>query len=139
VDASVLLPGHSHLAPSVMPLPAGPLIRLPYWWEDDVAMMDPMPEWMPATAGAHTPGLRILNFHPVHVALEADSLAPYEALKHTVSDLPNAPPSQLAAAARASTVTTGAGVAFRDAVSWLAARGGGATIAQLAGIDSITS
>lgn len=37
-DASLFLPGHPYLQPTLLHLGRSrPLVRLPYWWEDDIA------------------------------------------------------------------------------------------------------
>jgi hypothetical protein len=80
VDVSLLLPGHAGLASTLLHLGLSrPLIRLPYYWEDDVASVDP--EWSWDRGPPDSEGLRIFDFHPVHVALNSASLAGYGRLK----------------------------------------------------------
>src|SRR5262249_18346026 len=56
------------------------LVRLPYWWEDDHEMeLDP-PRWGAGHMGDGAPGIRIVNFHPIHVALNSASMRNYRAL-----------------------------------------------------------
>jgi hypothetical protein len=130
-DVSLYLPGHGGLKPFAQPLRARPITRLPFWWEDDFEMYGARSDWAlarrAASAGA---GLCILNFHPIHIALNSPSLERYEALKTTAPRLRDASAAQVAAHRLASGV--GAGTAFNDVVTWLSAHGGGRTITQLA-------
>jgi hypothetical protein len=79
-DSSVLLSGARHLAPTGFPHAEGPLLRIPYFWEDDVEMLRAGPCWALGEDGA-PPGLRVYDFHPVHVFLNAGDLRPYHALR----------------------------------------------------------
>ncbi|MFZ5427662.1 MAG: hypothetical protein ACOZEN_11865 [Thermodesulfobacteriota bacterium] len=79
-DVSLFLPGARHLAPVPFRYDGARLTRFPYFWEDDVAMEDPDETWSLDAHGTG-PGLRIYDFHPVHVALNTSSLARYRALK----------------------------------------------------------
>jgi hypothetical protein len=79
-DSSIMLFGASHLAPVGFPHAEGPLVRVPYFWEDDVEMMRDPPGWTLET-DVRTPGLRIYDFHPVHVFLNASDMGPYHELR----------------------------------------------------------
>ena len=130
-DVSLFLPGHRGLARVVQPLRARPLTRLPFWWEDDFEMYCPVSDWQLAARCANAePGLCILNFHPIHVALNSPSLDGYEALKRVAPVLGRASAEQIAMH-RAQHVD-GVGSAFGGVVAWLAAHGGGHTVTQLA-------
>jgi hypothetical protein len=81
VDVSLFLPRHPDLQPVELPLKrgGGPFLRLPFYWEDDVEAARPCPDW----AGEPPPsrGLRIFDFHPALICLNAASNAPYLDLK----------------------------------------------------------
>lgn len=79
-DCSILLPGAPNLEPVGYPHAQGPLVRVPYFWEDDVEMMRELPCWT-LDADEPAPGLRVYDFHPVHVYLNAVDPRPYEALR----------------------------------------------------------
>jgi hypothetical protein len=80
VDVSLFLPDHPGLDGTILHLGADrPLMRLPYWWEDDVAALTPGWEW--TSRPRASTGLRIFDFHPVHVALNMADLGAYERLK----------------------------------------------------------
>jgi len=84
-DLSLLLYRTANIAPHALWFESGArLIRLPYFWEDDSEMHVPGPCFDLEDAGFHPPGLKIFNFHPVHVALNASSMTPYHALTKRV-------------------------------------------------------
>lgn len=117
-DSSLMLPGVQNLAPFRFPHEDGPLVRVPYFWEDDVEMMRPRAQWDLAERGSGG-GLRIYDFHPVHVFLNAASMAPYHKLKLA------GPLTSVSAQLAASLVHSGPGVGslFREIADHLAEQG----------------
>lgn len=96
IDCSVHLPRMAHVAPHELHLSeqGHSIIRLPHVFQDNMHAMTGR-AWDVAGAELETPGWKVLNFHPVHVALNTARLATYEALKHrgplaalTKADLP---------------------------------------------------
>ncbi|WP_417410503.1 hypothetical protein [Hoeflea sp.] len=89
VDVSLFLPGQQNLAAHDLYLDVGlrPLRRLPYHWEDDIAAVTPGNTWDAKTA-THGPGLKIFDFHPIHVALNTSSLNNYQELKRHMGNRP---------------------------------------------------
>jgi hypothetical protein len=55
----------------------GALVRVPHLWEDDIEIAQG-PRWDPA-AIAGAPGLRVLDFHPIHIFLNTETVDRYEA------------------------------------------------------------
>jgi hypothetical protein len=136
IDASLLLRGHPHLAVHDLPLTSGCMQRVPFWWEDDIEMSAADPVWALANSFADgVPGLRVLNFHPIHIALDSQSPAPYETLKEHVASLAHASAADVAAAQATDRLShngpVGTARAFGEAIGWIAARGGGHTMSQL--------
>ncbi len=80
-DVSLFLPWVQGLEPHVLPFPDWPLVRLPYFWEDDVAMLRPDAPWGLDAPDFQGPGLKIFDFHPVHVALNTRTMKTYDGLK----------------------------------------------------------
>jgi len=74
VDSSLFLPGQSHLRPHLFHYQAARLWRVPFFWEDDCEMYAPRPAWGLNRELISRPGLKIFNFHPVFVALNAVDL-----------------------------------------------------------------
>jgi hypothetical protein len=126
VDLSLFLPGAEHVEPIVQWSPAGRLLRLPYVWQDNMEMYSPEPNW-DAAALLDAPGLRIFDFHPVHVWLNSRAFEPYERLKaaHPLAEVTEEQ------AARFRTQGPGTMTAFLDLADRLAELGGGARVRDL--------
>ncbi len=129
IDASLFLPHTAGLAPIDLWTDAGRLIRVPYLWEDDAEMFRPAPIWRLEPLLALGDGLRVLDFHPIHVFLNSSSLAPYRALKARYPRFRDVAVGQID-----DLVATGEGTAtlFSAAVAFLADRGGGRTVSEVA-------
>lgn len=60
------------------------MTRVPYIWEDDVWCLytkSDQPELSPDEIVANRPGVVVVNFHPIHVYLNTESLERYESLR----------------------------------------------------------
>ncbi|HWV86398.1 MAG TPA: hypothetical protein VNZ62_13200, partial [Capillimicrobium sp.] len=97
-------------------------------WQDNMEMYSPQPDW-DTEAVLDAPGLRIFDFHPVHVWLNSASFEPYERLKAT-RPLGEVAPED--AAALRNDDGPGARTAFLALADRLAALGGGAKVSDLA-------
>lgn len=80
-DVSLFLPWAENLSQHVLSFTKSILTRFPYFWEDDIAIETKGVPWSITNPKFHAPGLRIFDFHPVHIALNTNSLAHYERLK----------------------------------------------------------
>lgn len=84
-DVSLFLPGAAHLAPHRIhfdyKIPA--LLRIPYFWEDDIELFNPGPRWDFEEPGYHVRGLKIFNFHPLFVYINFSDMDRYNTLKKT--------------------------------------------------------
>lgn len=138
VDVSLHVPLHRGLHAITQPLDSRPLQRLPFWWEDDYEMYRRPPEWdLVPRLEQGGDGLRILNFHPIHVFLNSASLQAYGNVKRESPSLTTAPMSLLQA--HVNRTSRGTGTAFDAVVEWLARHGGGATISELAAADAVVA
>ena len=63
--------------------PAFNLYRIPYFWEDDVEMYEKVPKWSLEKISNIT-GLKIFNFHPIHVILNSKNLSSYNKMKNEI-------------------------------------------------------
>jgi len=129
-DLSLLLPRSGGITPHILHLPEGELRRFPTFWEDDVEMMGPEPAFSLSHPDLGVTGLKIFNFHPVHIALNSRSLDSYQALKaaHDVSTVTLADLDAYRNDSR-----RGAGTFFRELVAAVAeAPGASQTVAELA-------
>jgi hypothetical protein len=87
IDLSIFLPYMPGIRPVLYTEGGSELVRLPYWWEDDYEMeLDP-PRFGAAHIAEGAPGIRIVNFHPIHVALNSASMLNYRALISASSPL----------------------------------------------------
>jgi hypothetical protein len=83
IDVSMCLPGHTHLTPVTFYSRGRSLLRIPYFWEDDLTMESPNPAWS-VTSECNPPGLRVFDFHPIHIYCNSSSLAQYSRLKKEI-------------------------------------------------------
>ena len=63
--------------------PALNLYRIPYFWEDDVEMHEKVPNWSLEKISNIT-GLKIFNFHPIHVILNSKNMSSYNKIKNEI-------------------------------------------------------
>jgi hypothetical protein len=84
-DFSIFLPETPFIQPHVLDLRnrfGGKIVRVPFFWEDDVEMCRKKPRWsLKKLANIKTPGLKIFNFHPTHVYLNTETFDRYEKAK----------------------------------------------------------
>ncbi len=125
-DSSLLLPDMENIRPVGFPHAEGPLMRVPYFWEDDVEMLRPNPRWALAEYDSG-PGLRVFDFHPAHVYLNAVNSGPYHQLRRA-GPLPGASEELAAGLVRPG---RGPGTLFLEIVDHLAA-GGSRTLRDVA-------
>jgi hypothetical protein len=52
------------------------LLRVPHFWEDDATCL--YRQWTPMATLLSRPGLKVFNFHPIHVFLNTEDLDRYE-------------------------------------------------------------
>lgn len=126
-DASLFLPGVEGLTPFVYRIDGRELWRVPYCWQDDHEMMQDRPDWS-ADRLVRGPGLRVLNFHPIHVHLNSPNMTQYERLKKIAPRLDVATSEQVEAHVCDG---PGDGRLFDEVISRLAASGVSQTISQV--------
>jgi hypothetical protein len=131
-DLSIFLP---HL-PSVHPTPFRwqnwEILRIPYVWEDDCEMSEPVAQWHGPDLAEEGRGPRIINLHPALVYLNWDSLAGYHEMRRrsggNIGGLTvNAVQDLVRPASQAGPAFT-----FNSLVDHLSRRGGGRRICDLA-------
>lgn len=79
-----------YFQPNIVPLNTGAgTIRFPVFWEDDIHWSQPDFEWSFTRYLEHfkTPGLKILNFHPIHVILNTPHNEFYQDRKGQIDDI----------------------------------------------------
>ena len=82
IDCSVHLPRASHVAPHWVRYSnhGNRLIRVPHIFQDNMHALTDLP-WNMDCDWLNSPGWKVMNFHPVHIILNTDSLNIYEDLK----------------------------------------------------------
>ena len=127
VDLSLYLHHCRHAAPCGFSYRGAHLLRLPHVWEDDMEMECSDSSWR-LDRILCLEGLRILDFHPVHVFLNCPSGATYEEFKRERSAGAYTAPLARGLQGRGE----GPATMFAQAIDHLAARGGGERIGDLA-------
>lgn len=108
VDASVFLPHMPMVQPVEYWWQRRMLLRVPYIWEDDFEIERPAPNWTVEKMLA-APGVRVFDFHPIHVYLNSADLGAYTELKRRSPRIADAAPGQVDDLVRGA---AGAGTAF---------------------------
>jgi hypothetical protein len=80
-DVSLFLPLMPGVNPFWYSLGGRRLLRLPYVWEDSYEFLQAEPCWHLEKIAALGPGLKVINFHPVHIYLNSSALNNYQTLK----------------------------------------------------------
>ncbi len=80
VDSSLHIPREDGLQTHMLQIGDVSLKRAPLFWEDDIEMLSPAPDWR-VDESPKTQGLRVYAFHPFHIALNTVDYTLYESLK----------------------------------------------------------
>lgn len=82
-DCSLFLPFTPNILPHTLCHSAAeiPLVRIPFFWEDDVECLRPGRSWNALSPQIHVSGLKMFNFHPMYVGLNEDDFSRYESVK----------------------------------------------------------
>jgi hypothetical protein len=131
-DVSLFLP----LTPNIMPhhlfLSENSYIcRIPYFWEDDEAMFNPKSNFNFSDKHLSAEGIKIFNFHPIHIALNSCSMRNYYSMKLKF-EIPTCKARELDSFK--NNTTQGTGTFFRELVNFIRISEGnkGSTISELA-------
>ena len=82
VDVSLLLPETPNLSPHrIYYYNNIGMTRIPYFWQDDREMYNPKKTWDVKNKKFNVPGLKIFDFHPIHLYLNSDSMTASKNLK----------------------------------------------------------
>jgi hypothetical protein len=79
-DSSIFLPNTPEIIPHY--LKYFNLMRFPYYWEDDHQMLINSSNWSINDFDSTFNGLKIFNFHPIHIYLNSMDYRKYESLKN---------------------------------------------------------
>ena len=81
-DSSILLTKTPGILPHFSKV--SNLFRFPFFWEDDEELYD-IPNWEYDHPEYHVTGLKIFNFHPIHIFLNSDTLETYSRMKEKIN------------------------------------------------------
>src|SRR5262249_5240919 len=104
------------------------LALVPYFWDDDLEMERPDPRWRLDRLALERNGLKVFNFHPIHVVLNSATREPYRALKRREPDITRFAPGETWSAVQ---LGDGVRVAFLEVLDYLASRPRSARIADI--------
>ena len=124
-DVSLFMPGVANLAPHRFAFHQDALTRVPYYWEDLHEMASATPDWSLERWQDGTPGVKIFNFHPIHIVLNSSTVFPYTQAKD-IGPLESLSQEHVL---RLRNTKKGAGSLFQALVH--AMRGNGATIREI--------
>ena len=80
-DVNLFLPWYSSMVLKPFTLPNG-LTRVPFFWEDDIqCTTSQRPQGWDANQMLKSKGLKIFNFHPIHLFLNTENIKRYEQAK----------------------------------------------------------
>jgi hypothetical protein len=91
-DVSLFLPHTPFLCPVEYRWGGRDCLRIPYFWEDDFEMERDPSCWYLSPLLAKGEGLKVFNFHPMHVYLNSANVESYKSLKEHVLWLTEASP-----------------------------------------------
>ena len=80
-DSSILLPHQEHISPHYVKYYN--LFRFPVFWEDDIEMAV-NPDWVLNKEELVKSGMKIFNFHPIHIYLNSQNFDNYSLMKERI-------------------------------------------------------
>jgi hypothetical protein len=81
IDCSLFLPRTPFIKSHCLRLQGIALRRIPYFWEDDAEMYEMDPIWNLSDLALHADGLKVFDFHPVHIVLNTQNFDVYRRLR----------------------------------------------------------
>jgi hypothetical protein len=89
IDVSLFLPYEKHVRPHKYHTIVGNknpyIMRIPYVWEDDMELCLPKPDFKFSIERFGGTGIKIFDFHPIHIALNSVAVDSYDILKDRCS------------------------------------------------------
>lgn len=95
IDSSLFLPRTSGLRPVDHVIGKRSLKRVPCYWQDFHEMEAGEPSWRLSSLLGDGGGLKVLDFHPIHVYLNSSDLRSYSTLKSGTPHLSETTPQEL--------------------------------------------
>ena len=127
-DVSTLMPRAQSLQPIIYEQGGRHLLRIPYFFDDYYEQGLAEPCWDAYSMIRLGSGLKVFNFHPIHLYLNGRTLAQYESMKLKVDDFRGSSPDDLRPFRRAG---TGPLSLFDELIEMVACCGKGRRIVDL--------
>jgi hypothetical protein len=89
IDSSIYMPRVEGLRAFKVRLHGHEITRLPIFWEDDLETEQSVPAWRLSQISLSQPGLKIFDFHPIHLVLNTSNLEAYSQIKKVAPQLKN--------------------------------------------------
>lgn len=81
-DLSILLRDTPNIIPHILYTKSETsIIRIPFFWQDDYELLSPGPVFSFSHPKYHVSGLKVFNFHPIHLSLNTCSFDLYQTCK----------------------------------------------------------
>ena len=96
-DASLYLPRAATVRPIDYQWRKKSILRVPHFWEDDFEMERTVPCWTLEPLLAGTRGLKVFDFHPIHIYLNSSTTDAYQQLKQKAANVSEVNEDQAAA------------------------------------------
>lgn len=93
LESACFLPGMPGIRPTYFTQFGGSLLRVPFFWADDYEMGQEAPDWDP-TRFFTVAGVKVFDFHPLHVYMNSSSKDGYVDIKRAVPHLSDLSTSQ---------------------------------------------
>ncbi len=94
-DVSLFLPRAPYIRPIEYHWKGRVLLRVPYYWEDDFEMERANPCWELNSLIDDTEGMKVFNFHPIHIYLNSKDMSCYRRLKESIGSLVDVTPADV--------------------------------------------
>ena len=116
-DVSIFLPDTPNIVPHEwFSSVKRSLLRIPYFWEDDFEMLKPNPCFSLSDNRYHVNGIKVFDFHPIHIVLNSYTMGSYYRCKSEV-EAPKCSLSKLQSYTNIS--GEGTGSFFRELVQFI--------------------
>lgn len=90
IDSSLLMKKSPFLTPHNLYFHSGSMMtRFPIFWQDDIESSEKIPTWNLEESIYHVKGLKVFNFHPIHLWINTFNIDQYLKLKKEIPDINN--------------------------------------------------
>jgi hypothetical protein len=94
-DVTTYMPHTPNLIPAEYWREGRMMLRIPTYWQDELEMTRPQPIWEPDSLLNNGTGIKVFNFHPIHVYLNSIDSQPFSQIIKRIPQLLEAKPTDL--------------------------------------------